>query len=389
MAFTEGCEQVVNLFQLAFLRLIRGRAMPTSTFHGYAPGALTIDPVSKNLKLGDNYKFAQDRVSISVTDNDNKFDGDAARDEVGDDQNQLGQVRDPGGRLLADGKIYVEEVMWFQNPSDPNGKLISVNVIEIGGKVVGYMPSEPLKSGVNYSYAGSTDSGDKVPQNGKAAQDNYSSFERNSVACFGPGTLITTRDGDIPVEWLEVGDHVMTRDSGHQPIIWIGRTGLPLAHSDPNENETTLCLRAGLLGHNIPTQDLHVTGDHRIFLRSAKAEALFGFSEALAPVKAWAAVGRATRSRKPTVLVHFMCAKHEIIMAQGAWVETMFPGPQALQRLDKASLTEIEALRLPDIDVMQTARPCLTLRESVLLLKMGGQVHAAQHADDDDLRSAG
>jgi hypothetical protein len=57
--------------------------------------------------------------------------------------------------------------------------------------------------------------------------------------------------------------------------------------------------------------------------------------------------------------------------------------------LDKASLKEIEALRLPDIDVMQTARPCLTLRESVLLLKMAGQVHAAQHADDDDLRSAG
>lgn len=363
--------------------------MPTSTFHGYAPDALTFDPASKNLRLDDNYRFAQDSVSISVTDDDNMFDGDAARDEVGDDDDQLGQVRDPDGRLLADGKIYVEEVMWFKDPFDPDGKMISVNVIEIGGTVVGYVPSEPLRSGVSYAYAGSTDSGDKVTQNGKAAQDNYSSFERNSVACFGPGTMITTRDGDIPVEWLEVGDHVMTRDSGYQPIIWIGRTRLTDAHSDPNANSALLCLPAGLLGHHVPSHDLHVTGDHRILLRSAQAEVLFGSSEVLAPAKAWAAVGQAIRSRKPKVLVHFMCAKHEIIMAQGAWVETMFPGPQALQRLDQASLKEVRALGLPDIDAMQTARPCLTLRESVLLLKLTGQVHPVQHAGDEELRSAG
>ncbi|MGO4914152.1 Hint domain-containing protein [Pseudogemmobacter sp. W21_MBD1_M6] len=35
---------------------------------------------------------------------------------------------------------------------------------------------------------------------------------------FTAGTMITTLDGLIPVEWLRAGDRILTRDRGFQPV---------------------------------------------------------------------------------------------------------------------------------------------------------------------------
>uniref|UniRef100_UPI00178CEACB Hint domain-containing protein n=1 Tax=Falsirhodobacter sp. alg1 TaxID=1472418 RepID=UPI00178CEACB len=42
--------------------------------------------------------------------------------------------------------------------------------------------------------------------------------------CFTAGTSILTQDGLRSVEDLKVGDMVMTRDHGAQPLIWVGKT---------------------------------------------------------------------------------------------------------------------------------------------------------------------
>ena len=43
-------------------------------------------------------------------------------------------------------------------------------------------------------------------------------FEPDHVICFTPRTLIATPRGARPIETLKVGDLVMTRDHGMQPM---------------------------------------------------------------------------------------------------------------------------------------------------------------------------
>ena len=43
----------------------------------------------------------------------------------------------------------------------------------------------------------------------------------NSVPCFVAGTMIRTPRGEVPIETLQPGDLVITRDDGAQPLRWI------------------------------------------------------------------------------------------------------------------------------------------------------------------------
>jgi predicted phage terminase large subunit-like protein len=46
----------------------------------------------------------------------------------------------------------------------------------------------------------------------------------DKAGCLSPGTLITTRDGQVPIEQVNAGDIVLTRD-GWREVEWAGKTG--------------------------------------------------------------------------------------------------------------------------------------------------------------------
>ena len=347
--------------------------MPTHTFYGYAPDAFTIDPDTGDAVLVPDYNSSQDRVRFEVTDDDNFADGDASNDEVGDDADQTANIYNSDGSLAQSGQFYVEEVRWYENA---DGDTFSVTVFEVDGEVVGFIPSEPMNPGESYSYIGSSEAGEKIGgQNNNASRNNYTTYETTSVACFGPGTMIATDNGDIPVEWLETTDRVLTRDHGYQPILWIGRTKLPAGYFQAYPDEAPVCLPAGSLGSGCPTHDLQLTGDHRVLIRSVDAELLFFSPEVLAPAKAWVEAGRARalKSERSYTVTHILCADHEIIAAEGAWVESMFTGVETLRRLHARDRLRITHLFEGDAAKMHTARPCLSKKEAVFLLKHGHQ----------------
>jgi hypothetical protein len=194
--------------------------------------------------------------------------------------------------------------------------------------------------------------------------------------------MIASKDGEVPVEWLETGDMLLTRDRSYQPILWIGRTTLPRNHFEQFMQDIPVRIPAGTLGNNIPNHDLEVTGDHRLLIRSLAAELMFSASEVFAPAKAWPEAGLATHCMPdaPYTLTHILCASHEVIMANGAWVESMFPGPETLRRLSPVDRAGVTGLLGTDYTQMQTARRCLTFREAVSLLglqrKPAGEVMA-------------
>ena len=344
--------------------------MVARTFYGYAPDALEFDPISGDVELEPGFTPGNGRARFELTDDDNFGDGDAGSDEVGDDLDQVATVYGPGGGVLGDGQIYVEEVRWYETAS---GDLFTITVFEIGGQVVGYVPSEPLLSGESYTYTGSTEPGFKP--GGSANNDfaqNYNFYVTNSVACFGPGTMIATQNGEIPVEWLDTSDMVLTRDDGFQPILWIGRTQVPQGYFERYPKEYPVRIAPGTLGPNCPTHPLSVTGDHRIMIQAAEAELMFASAEVLAPAKAWIDAGRATRvePHNTYTVTHILLETHQLIMAEGAWVESMFTGKETLRRLGSDQVAHLETLLGADLQLSQTARPCLTRKEAIALISL-------------------
>lgn len=102
----------------------------------------------------------------------------------------------------------------------------------------------------------------------------------DAFVCFVAGTLITTPDGDIPVEKLKVGDLVLILDHGPLPIRWIGGKQDRAAGS-----HAPVVIRKGALGLGVPTQDLRVSQQHRILVNSKIVHTLFGEREILVAAK--------------------------------------------------------------------------------------------------------
>jgi hypothetical protein len=191
------------------------------------------------------------------------------------------------------------------------------------------------------------------------------------MACFGPGSIITTQNGEIPVEWLATDDKVLTRDHGFQPILWISRSKVEPTHFEACPLQAPVSIPAGVLGSGSPTHDLCVAGDHRILIHSPLAELLFFSAEVLAPAAAWVEAGlaRPLQPEKSVAMTSVLCGAHQIVVAQGAWVETTCPSHAVLRRMKPRDALHLEHLIGTRPATMQTARPCLTSAEACLLLR--------------------
>lgn len=185
--------------------------------------------------------------------------------------------------------------------------------------------------------------------------------------------MVMTQDGEVPVEWLAMGDRVLTLDHGFQRILWIGRRVLNAEHVAHNAGGRPVCIPAGSLSGASPAHDLMVMADHRVLFASPWAELYHLSSEVLVPAAVWAqAEGRCARQADFTV-TQLLFARHEIICAQGAWVESMCLTEEAQAALAPAELDRLLAALGPDARPQETARPCVTQREAGLLVKAVGK----------------
>ena len=159
------------------------------------------------------------------------------------------------------------------------------------------------------------------------------------INCFTSGTLIRTAAGESLVEDIRVGDLVMTRDNGLQAVRWIGARPVTGPEISANPALAPVRIAAGALGPNLPTQDLLVSQQHRVLVRSAIAARMFGASELLVAAKHLTEVeGIDILTDAPGVTyVHLMFEAHEILVSNGAETESLYPGPQALLALGDAA----------------------------------------------------
>lgn len=163
------------------------------------------------------------------------------------------------------------------------------------------------------------------------------------VICFTPGTKIATPTGPRLIEELREGDKVQTRDSGPQPIEWIGQRRMTGARLFVMPHLRPIRLRVGALGIDRPDAELLVSPEHRMLLRGPVAQALFNTTEVLVPARDLVNESTITvdlMSREVTY-IHLLLPSHQILWANGIETESFHPANAAL-----SALTESDRRRL-------------------------------------------
>ncbi|MDO5605816.1 MAG: Hint domain-containing protein, partial [Paracoccus sp. (in: a-proteobacteria)] len=181
-------------------------------------------------------------------------------------------------------------------------------------------------------------------QNGGSAVDGAElTWDNTNVACFAEDTLIETCRGAVAIGDLVTGDLVVTRDHGLQPIRWIGRT--VLAGARLSDNLRPVRIRAGALGAGLPLNDLVVSPQHRVLVRSKIAQKMFGAPEVLVAAKQLLSLeGIDLMPVERVTYVHMLFDRHEIVISNGAESESLYTGPEALKSVGRAAQEEIFAI---------------------------------------------
>ncbi len=172
----------------------------------------------------------------------------------------------------------------------------------------------------------------------------------DDFVCFAAGTRIVTCGREVAVEDLSVGDAVFTMDNGFQTIRWIGSKRLGADALARNPKLRPIRIAAGALGEGLPEQDLTVSPQHRLLLRSKVAARMFGGHEVLVPaikLVGLPGIEQLTGCTEVTYW-HFLLDRHEVVLANGAPTESLFTGPEALKAVSPEARAEIEAL-FPEI----------------------------------------
>ena len=169
--------------------------------------------------------------------------------------------------------------------------------------------------------------------------------DTTNVVCFARGTWITTHKGAVRVEDLAVGDLVLTQNDGHQPIRWIGSQTIDADSLRAHPNLRPIRIKSGALGNDLPEGDLCVSPQHRILAQSAIAERMFGTRDVLvAANKLLSLDGIDIDDAAASVAYfHVMFDQHQVVFANGAPAESLFPGPEALKTLPAEALAELHS----------------------------------------------
>lgn len=166
------------------------------------------------------------------------------------------------------------------------------------------------------------------------------------VPCFTAGVRLATAKGQRPVEKLAVGDLVETADNGLQPVRWIGSRTLDAVDLAAMPRLRPIRIRKGALGDRLPRRDLLVSPQHRMMVRSAIAQKLFGTDEVLVAAKHLVGLDGVEVAQDVTEVtyVHVLFDRHEVVYAEGAQSESLYTGEQALKAVGEEARSEILAL---------------------------------------------
>ena len=154
-------------------------------------------------------------------------------------------------------------------------------------------------------------------------------FGEMACVSFAKGTNITMASGEQrPIEDLQVGDRVLTRDDGAQVVRWIGQTTMRATG-----DFAPVVIKAGTL-HNL--NDLVLSPEHRIFIYQRQDTLGVGRSEVLVKVR-HLINGDTVYQIDGGYVDYFQVLfdEHQIIYAEGVASESLLIDPRTIQVVPK------------------------------------------------------
>ncbi len=215
------------------------------------------------------------------------------------------RVQDGLGRVIAEGTMTGDIPLLLERPG---GGTIRLDRIEIDGRLVLYLPSEPLLAGHEYRPAPPSTLG----------QRPASPEEIAHLPGLGTGTMIATDEGPQPIDWLRPGDRVLTRDNGYQPLLWLGQHIIP--RRSPAQTRPRI-VPPDSFGEALPERQIVASPGLGVLLAGHELELWFAESEMLAALHDISPVTEALEGRQ--ILYSLLFAAPEVILAEGLWVSSV------------------------------------------------------------------
>ena len=197
--------------------------------------------------------------------------------------------------------------------------------------------------------------------------------EGGGVICFTPGTRIATPEGPKLIQALRPGALGLTKADGPQEVLWMGHRRMTGARLYAMPHLRPIRFRAGAMGLDLPEPDLIVSPAHRMLVKGAAAQALFGTSEVL--VRAEDLINdnsiMVDLALREVTYVHILLERHNVVFANGIETESFHPSNTALEMIDQGQRAELQRIvpgieRRPDA-YGDYARRNLSASEAALL----------------------
>ena len=149
---------------------------------------------------------------------------------------------------------------------------------------------------------------------------------------FAPSSVVETARGPILARDLRLGDKLVTRDKGLQPLRWIGESTVLYGDAtgeDLSEDEARrgpVRIRAGSQGSNPDAGNLVVAPGQRLLARNSLNELLFATDEVMVAAGDMTHLdGIDTVPRDVGRWMHLLLDSHELLRVNGIWMESFAP----------------------------------------------------------------
>lgn len=159
-----------------------------------------------------------------------------------------------------------------------------------------------------------------------------------ALSGFSPSSVVETARGPVLARDMRLGDKLVTRDKGFQPVRWIGQSsvlyGDPTAKADPAEAPMSgpVRIRAGSQGTNPDAGNLIVAPGQRLLAQNPLNELLFATDEVMVSAGDMLHLdGIDAVPRDVGRWVHLLLDSHELVRVNGIWIESFAPDMWSLR----------------------------------------------------------
>lgn len=159
-------------------------------------------------------------------------------------------------------------------------------------------------------------------------------------------TTVLTVSGPKRIDQVRRGDALETLAFGASSLEWVGSTLLSRSDILDMPYLAPIKIEAGALGSGLPTGDLLVTQQHRLFVTSVLANRYFGSYEALLPAVELLRIPGVTIAKElsEVTYIHLLFDTQEFIWVNGVLTEILYSDQNKLQNTSPEARRELAIL---------------------------------------------